>query len=297
MLKVPSTDESSHDDDSGVSRTENGPTKGTTIGNYTNVVFYRDGSSSTVYKAQATSLPDTNHPRLAALKITVPSLQQPPHNSQREVRILRLAEHPSIIPLEETFSQPGGKLILVFPFMPYDLDHLLHDSRHRTSSSLLKSHLRSLFAALAHVHSRGIIHRDVKPSNILLRTPSGPAYLADFGIAWSPSDPASEPADKKITDVGTTRYRPPELLFGNTNYGCALDMWAAGCVVAEAVGVRGDGREKRTLFEAGALGSELALVKSIFETLGTPTLDTWPVSSRRSYSRIIYTQVEEESAD
>ena len=87
-----------------------------------------------------------------------------------------------------------------------------------------------------------------------------------------PGDEGSEPADSKITDVGTTSYRPPELLFGHAAYEESLDMWAAGCVVAEAVTQSGS-----TIFDSGPLGSELALIQSIFKTLGTPTLSIWPV--------------------
>lgn len=95
--------------------------------------------------------------------------------------------------------------------------------------------------------------------------------IADFGIAWSPTDSASEPADSKILDVGTTCYRPPELLFGQSKYNEKLDMWAAGCVAAQVVYLNG-----KTLFDAGDLGSELALIKSVFQTLGTPDDEIWP---------------------
>ncbi len=166
---------------------------------------------------------------------------------------------------------------MVFPFMPYDLEQVLQ--RQQLSESQSKACLRDLFTALAHLHSQGIIHRDVKPSNILLKSLSGPAYLADFGIAWSGDDPASEPTNQKITDVGTTCYRPPELLFGNTRYGTELDLWAAGCVVAEVTGLGG-----RTLFDAGELGSELALIQSIFKSLGTPNLEVWPVYGLNSWT-------------
>ena len=151
--------------------------------------------------------------------------------------------------------------------------------------------LHGLFDALAHIHSKGIIHRDIKPANILLDQRSSTPYLADFGIAWSPNDPASEPTNQKITDVGTTCYRPPELLFGHKTYGPEIDLWAAGCVVAECVrrglctSEKPEVRVREaewSLFDAGELGSELALVKSIFETLGTPTDETWPVSSLSS---------------
>lgn len=85
-------------------------------------------------------------------------------------------------------------------------------------------------------------------------------------------DSVREPASKKITDVGTTCYRPPELLFGHASYESALDMWAAGCVTAEVfLG------SSETLFKSGELGSDLALIFSIFNTLGTPTSNSWPV--------------------
>jgi cyclin-dependent kinase len=140
--------------------------------------------------------------------------------------------------------------------------------------------LESLFSALAYLHHLGIIHRDIKPSNILMSSRSGPVYLIDFGTAWAPGFsqrdlPVAETADEKITDVGTTSYRPPELLFGNRDYGTALDLWAAGCVAYEIVAA-----PTEPLFDSGDLGSELALIFSIFKTLGTPDETTWPEAKR-----------------
>ncbi|KAK3065641.1 hypothetical protein LTS18_002587, partial [Coniosporium uncinatum] len=157
--------------------------------------------------------------------------------------------------------------------MPDNLEELL--AQNRLPPEAARTCLRDLFSALEYLHSHGIIHRDVKPSNILLKGSAGPAYLADFGIAWSADDPASEPATAKITDVGTTSYRAPELLFGNTSYNKSLDLWAAGCVVAEAANA-----SQGALFNAGELGSELALIQSIFKSLGTPNLESWPEAAR-----------------
>jgi hypothetical protein len=61
-------------------------------------------------------------------------------------------------------------------------------------------------------------------------------------------------------------------LFGNKQYGCSLDLWAAGCTVAEALDP-----SHETLFDSGELGSDLALIQSVFKKLGTPNVEVWPV--------------------
>ncbi|KAI7460299.1 kinase-like protein [Hortaea werneckii] len=256
------------------------PTHGVQIGRYINAQHYNDGLFSEVFKAidpDADNAPNSPTPtKLVALKITTPEMMQPPHDSRREARILAsAAKSAHIIPLLHTFEQAGGHFVLVFPFLPLSLTDLLTHPNIPLPRSTTQPLLRDLFSGLAHLHRNGIIHRDIKPSNLLLASPRGPVYLSDFGIAWSSADPGSEPPEAKILDVGTTCYRPPELLFGHRGYGTALDLWAAGCVAAQVVAL---GRE--TLFDAGDLGSELALIRSVFETLGTPTDEdeggVWP---------------------
>jgi cyclin-dependent kinase len=247
---------------------------GKPIGRYQNATYYREGLFSTVYKAPAINdgsyFPPEAKSKMVALKITTPSTMEPPHDSKREARILSMAICNHVIPLLETFREDGSHFVLVLPFMRYDLHDLLQNKK--LSSSQIKHSLQGLFSALEFIHSKGIIHRDIKPSNILIKSLDGPAYLSDFGIAWAPNVSGSEPAESKITDVGTTCYRPPELLFGNTRYGSSLDLWAAGCTVAEALDP-----EHTTLFDSGELGSDLALIQSVFKKLGTPNLDVWPV--------------------
>jgi cyclin-dependent kinase len=203
-----------------------------------------------------------------------------PHDSIREARLLTAIKHPNVITLLESFQQ-HDRFVLVFPFMPYDLATLLNRSQIPQQSH--KPILHALFSGLAHLHSLGIIHRDIKPSNILLPTLRGPAYIADFGTAWSSTDSTSEPASTKHLEVGTTSYRPPELLFGKQDYGAKLDMWAAGCVAAQVLGLG-----SHTLFDSGDLGSELALIKSIFETCGTPNVDVWPVCWPCGLMELVY---------
>ena len=246
-------------------------TDGPTLGKYEWATFYSDGQTSTVYKAKP--IDASANEKVVALKVMRPEQMQPPHNAHREGRILERAKCDNVVPLLESFQQPGGKLILVFPLLRQDLENLLRtDSLMETQSRMV---VEGLFGALAHLHSLGIIHRDIKPSNILLKSMDGPVYLIDFGIAWAEGDPDSEDPAKKITDVGTTAYRPPDILFGHRAYDASLDIWAAGCVVAEMIRKNHD-----QLFNAGDLGSELALIKSIFSTLGTPTDVDWPSAKR-----------------
>ncbi|KAE8353635.1 kinase-like domain-containing protein [Aspergillus coremiiformis] len=249
-----------------VERAENWPT-GEDIGPYKACLHHFDGLHSTIYKCRR---PDGT---LIAVKVTIPHLLTPPHDAKCEVQLLRETAGDYVIPLLETLKLDGGRLILVFPFMKYDFEYLLR--RGMLTSTQTRSHLHDLFRALAHVHELGVIHRDIKPSNILLDSPNGPAYLADFGIAWMEGRNESESAGKKITDVGTTCYRAPEILFGYKGYGIALDLWAAGCVVAEAVAVG-----HRQLFDSGPVGSDLSLIQSIFQTLGTPDQERWPETKK-----------------
>lgn len=251
---------------------------GPSLGSYVQVTFHKTGLFSTIFKALApNSFSPTSHSakQYVALKVTTPSAMIPPHDSKREVRILEESRSERIIPLLAKIWQPGDRLVLAFPFMPFDLDVMMRDQEIETRN--VNGMIRDIFQGLSHLHDLGIIHRDVKPSNLLLKSRQGPAYLADFGIAWSPQDSKSEPAQQKITDVGTTSYRAPEVLFGFAAYGTELDLWAAGCTVAQ---ILRPGHQ--ALFTAGDLGSELALIKSIFSNLGTPNEIKWPVSQQTS---------------
>ncbi|KAI5821201.1 kinase-like domain-containing protein [Pyronema omphalodes] len=237
------------------------------IGPYKTATHIASGVFSSIYKALSESS-NPNRKQLVALKVTSLSAQQPPHNSKQEAQIISsLPPHPNVIKLIETFTLPPSTFVIVLPFLPHSLASSLEKNLVPVQWRAL-SIIRDILSGLAHIHKHGIIHRDIKPSNILFLACLGPAIIADFGIAYTPDGQETE--DNKITDVGTTCYRAPELLFGHQAYGTGVDMWATGCVLAECI------RGGEALFEAGDLGSELRLIASIFKTLGTPTSETWP---------------------
>jgi len=112
-----------------------------------------------------------------------------------------------------------------------------------------------LFAAVAHMHSRWYIHRDIKTSNVLYND-DGRLALCDFGLARRFGDPV----EPMTTNVVTLWYRCPELLLGATTYSIGVDNWSVGCVLAELL-------LKQPVF-AGR--SEVEQLHAIFKVLGAP---------------------------
>ncbi|KAG7433377.1 Serine/threonine-protein kinase csk1 [Fusarium oxysporum f. sp. raphani] len=234
---------------------------GIRIGPYGNCRPVSDGVTSEVFRSGD-----------KALKVIVTYQDIEPHNPQREAKILKGLREPCI-PLLETFRDQEQRFVLVFPFMPYTLADLLANGP--LPLNAVRSIFRDVLHALKDIHAQGIIHRDIKPSAILLSSPTGPAYLSDFGTAWHPElSTQSEPADDKILDIGTGPYRAIEVLFGHKSYGPEVDMWGIGVMLSEAL------RDPPTpIFESRAVhedGNQLGLILSVFKTIGTPTPETWP---------------------
>lgn len=234
---------------------------GERIGPYRDCQYVASGVTAEVFRCKD-----------RALKVITETHGVEPHNPIREAKILAQLKKPCI-PLLDTFRDHVDRFTLVFPYMPLTLSTLLE--RGSPTNAQVRTIFRDVFHALASIHREGIIHRDVKPQAILLESPDGPAYLSDFGTAWHPElSPATEPASAKILDIGTGPYRAPEVLFGDKSYGPPVDMWAAGCMLAECVR-----RPPKPLFESRAVhedGNQLGLILSIFKTIGTPTRETWP---------------------
>lgn len=250
------------------SPSDEGPVQGSAkpgvqVGPYENCRYVASGVTAEVYQCKQ-----------RALKVIVETGNIEPHNPLREAKILDLLE-PPCIELLETFWDQEQRFVLVFPYMPLTLGDLLEKGS-PLPGHLIRSLFTDLFRALRHIHSQGIIHRDIKPSAILLSSPEGPAFLSDFGTAWHPQLSATtEPANAKILDIGTGPYRAPEVLFGNKSYDTAVDMWGAGTMLAECCRCP----VPKPLFESRAVhedGNQLGLILSIFKTMGSPTRESWP---------------------
>uniref|UniRef100_A0A6B2L2W3 Protein kinase domain-containing protein n=1 Tax=Arcella intermedia TaxID=1963864 RepID=A0A6B2L2W3_9EUKA len=192
-----------------------------------------------------------------------------PITAIREIKILKELNHENVIKLLEivigTDEASKGSVYLVFEFMDHDMAGLM-DSAAGTqiTEEQIKCYFKQLLEGLFYLHKNNILHRDIKASNLLINN-NGILKLADFGLAR----PISESEQGKYTNkVITLWYRPPELLLGAEQYGAAVDMWSAGCILAELLSPK-----KEPLFQGKTEPSQLEL---IFMMLGTPSDDLWP---------------------
>ncbi|XP_054804147.1 cyclin-dependent kinase C-2 C-like isoform X2 [Prosopis cineraria] len=148
----------------------------------------------------------------------------------REITILRRLDHPNIMKLEGVItSRLSSSIYLVFEYMEHDLAGLVSCPDITFSDSQVKCYMRQLLSGLEHCHLRGIIHRDIKVSNILVNN-DGILKIGDFGLANTISSSNKHPLTSRVV---TLWYRPPELLMGSTNYGVSVDLWSVGCVFGE----------------------------------------------------------------
>lgn len=152
----------------------------------------------------------------------------------------------------------------MFEYVSYDLKKYMDFHTSPTNPLLPPSTVQSLshqlLLGVSHCHARRVIHRDIKPHNILI-SPSGKLKIADFGLARL----TALPTRAYTHEVVTLWYRAPEILFGSDIYGPPVDCWSVGCVINEiATG--------RPMFTGQ---SEFDQLIRIMRVLGTPTTSTW----------------------
>ncbi|KAF8375001.1 cdk-1 [Pristionchus pacificus] len=185
-----------------------------------------------------------------------------PSTAVREISLLRELRHPNIVNLEDVIMQEN-RLYLIFEFLSMDLKKYLDTlkSDEFLSEATLKSYLMQICQAMCFCHQRRVIHRDLKPQNLLVDG-KGTIKLADFGLARA----IGIPVRVYTHEVVTLWYRAPEVLLGGQRYCMGVDQWSIGCIFAEMA-------TKKPLFQGD---SEIDELFRIFRIMGTPTEAEWP---------------------
>lgn len=194
------------------------------------------------------------------------------YDSIREIKFLQELDHPNIIKLHAVFSTKNQNLNLVLEHLPRgDLLKLIQDHSIRYTPGDVKAWMLMLQRAVYFIHANHILHRDIKPNNLLIAA-DGAIKLADFGLARSSADPYQRMTYNTIT----TWYRPPELFYQAEFYSGAVDIWSCGCVFAELI-------SRDVLFRA-IPETEINMLALISARVGSPTEDVWPgVTKLRGY--------------
>ncbi|RDX55618.1 Pkinase-domain-containing protein [Lentinus brumalis] len=216
------------------------------------------GTFGKVYKASHTATG-----RMVALKqIKMEGEKEGfPVTAMREVKLLQSLRHENVLRLYEMMVS-HGTVYMVFEYMDHDLSGILQQTEFVFTDAHLKSFCRQMLAGLAYLHHKGVIHRDIKGSNILVNS-RGELKLADFGLARVYQKRRKSDYTNRVI---TQWYRPPELLLGATVYGPEVDMWSAGCIMLELF-------TKKPVFQGA---DELQQIYVVYKIMGTPTADSWP---------------------
>ena len=190
-----------------------------------------------------------------------------PSTALREISLLKELHHQNIVDLKDVeHSESPPRLYLVFEWVDQDLKKYMDTcGSGGMKPELVKSYMFQLIRGMDFCHRRGIMHRDLKPQNLLINR-AGELKIADFGLARA----FQIPIRTYTHEVVTLWYRAPEILLGQRQYACPVDIWSIGAIFAEMA-------NRRPLWPGD---SEIDELYKIFRTLGTPTELSWPGVSR-----------------
>lgn len=183
----------------------------------------------------------------------------------REIKLLQLLEHDCIIPLIDVLAPPSPdfhEVYLVTELMDADL-HTVICSEQPLGEDHVQFFVYQILRALLYVHSANVVHRDLKPLNVLVNQ-NCDIKLCDFGLARGRAGFSQEDDDFLRTEyVGTRWYRAPEIVLTSMEYTAAVDLWSVGCILGELIG-------RAPIFRGNDF---LDQIRSICAVLGTPTVD------------------------
>ena len=185
-----------------------------------------------------------------------------PVTAVREIKLLQSLKHDNVVCLQEVMVEHND-CFMVFEYLSHDLTGLLNHPTFKLEHSHKKHLGKQLFEGLHYLHRRGVLHRDIKAANILVSN-HGQLKLADFGLARFFSKRGRPDYTNRVITIW---YRSPELLLGETQYGPAVDIWSAACVMIEIF-------TRHAIFPGD--GGEINQLEKIYNVLGTPTRSEWP---------------------
>ncbi|XP_061370454.1 cell division control protein 2 homolog isoform X1 [Gastrolobium bilobum] len=244
---------------------------------YEKVEKIGEGTYGVVYKARDRVTNET----IALKKIRLEQEDEGvPSTAIREISLLKEMQHRNI-PFAYQVMLCGcvdgrlqdvvhseKRLYLVFEYLDLDLKKHMDSSPEfakdprQVKVSVLQIFLYQILCGIAYCHSHRVLHRDLKPQNLLIDRSTNSLKLADFGLARA----FGIPVRTFTHEVVTLWYRAPEILLGSCHYSTPVDIWSVGCIFAEMV-------NRRPLFPGD---SEIDELFKIFRILGTPNEDTWP---------------------
>ncbi|KAG7869980.1 hypothetical protein KL918_000184 [Ogataea parapolymorpha] len=186
-----------------------------------------------------------------------------PSTTIREISLLKELRDDNIVALYDIVHSNSNKIYLVFEFLDMDLKKYMESipEGEGLGNDMVKKFMLQLVRGLYHCHAHRVLHRDLKPQNLLIDK-EGNLKVADFGLARA----FGVPLRAYTHEVVTLWYRSPEILLGGKQYSTGVDMWSIGCIFAEM-------SNRKPLF---AGDSEIDQIFKIFRVLGTPTEEIWP---------------------
>jgi cyclin-dependent kinase 7 len=227
---------------------------------YEKIEFLGEGQFATVYKARDTDIDEIVAVKKIKLGTRAEAKDGINRTALREIKILQELSHPNIIGLRDVFGHRSN-VSLVFDFMETDLEIIIKDNTMVLTPAHIKSYIIMTLKGLEYLHKNWILHRDLKPNNLLVG-PDGILKLGDFGLAKA----FGSPSRIYTHQVVTRWYRAPELLYGARMYGPGVDIWAVGCIFAELL--------LRVPFLPGE--TDLDQLSKIIQVFGNPTEKVWP---------------------
>ncbi|KAL2774925.1 cyclin-dependent kinase 15 isoform 1 [Daubentonia madagascariensis] len=228
---------------------------------YLNLEKLGEGSYATVYKGISRI-----NGQLVALKVISMNAEEGvPFTAIREASLLKGLKHANVVLLHDIIHTKET-LTFVFEYMHTDLAQYMSQHPGGLHPHNVRLFMFQLLRGLAYIHHQHVLHRDLKPQNLLI-SHLGELKLADFGLARA----KSIPSQTYSSEVVTLWYRPPDALLGATEYSSELDIWGAGCIFIEMF-------QGQPLFPG--VSNILEQLEKIWEVLGVPTEDTWPGVSK-----------------